>query len=117
MRASGVLLIVVTVAAAPAFAQSGAPPGAADIRAFRECQNTEIKKLDNGKRAAELVARDLAAHCEKQYEAMSAAVLSIFGKPVWMSNFDSSLATVRASRDPNSALNRQGTGAPPKPGP
>jgi hypothetical protein len=116
MRASGVLLIVVVVAA-PALAQSGPPPGAADIRAFRECQNNGVKKLDEGKRAPELIATDLAAHCKKQYEAMSAAVLNMFGKPVWMSNFDSSLATVRANRDPNSALNRQrGTGAPAKPG-
>jgi len=36
----------------------------------------------------------------------------MFGKPAWMSNYDSSLATVRAHRDPNSLLNRQQ--APPK---
>ena len=107
MRPCGILMIAAMAAAVPAFAQPGPPPGAADIRAFRDCQNSGIKKLDDGKRAPELVAKDLAAHCQKQYEAMSAAVLKMFGKPVWMSNYDSSLATVQASRDPNSALNRQ----------
>jgi hypothetical protein len=112
MRASGALLIICAIAA-PAFAQPGPPPGAADIRVFRACQNTEVKKLDDGKRAPELVAKDLAAHCQKQYDAMAAAVLKMFGKPAWMSNYDSSLATVQANRDPNSALNRQQ--APAKP--
>ena len=98
--------------AAPALAQPGPPPGAADVRAYRECQNSEIVKLDDGKRAEEPVAKDLAAHCEKQYQAMSAAVLKMFGKPAWMSNYESSLATVRAHRDPHSLLNQQQ--APPK---
>ena len=103
----GVILAGIAVLGGPAFAQSGPPPGAADVRAYRECQNTGVVKLDDGKRAQELVAKDLAAHCEKQYQAMSAAVLKMFGKPVWMSNYDSSLATVQAHRDPNSPLNRQ----------
>ncbi len=102
--------LVAAIAAAPAFAQPGPPPGAADIKAFRECQNSEVKKLDDRKRSADLVAKDLAAHCQKEYEAMSAAVLKMFGKPVWMSNYDSSMATVQANRDPNSVLNRQKPG-------
>lgn len=109
MRAcvGGILLIV---AATPALCDPGPPPGAADVRAFRDCQDTEVKKLDDGKRDEALVAKDLAARCEKQYEAMSAAVLKMFGKPVWMSNYDSSLAAVQANRDPNSLMNQ------PKPG-
>ena len=99
--------ILLVVAATPALCDPGPPAGAADVRAFRECQDTQIKALDDGKRDEALVAKDLAAHCEKQYQAMSAAVLKMFGKPVWMSNYDSSLATVRANRDPNSLLNRQ----------
>jgi hypothetical protein len=113
MRSSRSFLAAAVFGMAPALAQPAPPPGAADIRAFRDCQDTEVKKLDDGKRAPELVARDLAGHCERQYEAMSAAVLKMFGKPVWMSNFDSSLATVRANRDPNSALNRQQGDRPP----
>jgi len=101
------IALFAVVAAAPALAQPGPPPGAADVRAYRECQNAEVVKLDDGKRTEELVAKDLAAHCEKQYQAMAAAVLKMFGKPAWMSNYDSSLATVRAHRDPNSLLNRQ----------
>src|SRR3569832_223738 len=109
MRRTLSIALLSAVAAAPALAQPqpGPPPGAADVRAFRECQNGEVVKLDNGKRGEELVAKDLAAHCEKQYQAMSAAVLKMFGKPAWMSNYESSLATVRAHRDPNSSLNRQ----------
>ena len=107
MRGRLSIALLAAVAAAQALAQPGPPPGAADVRAFRECQNGEVVKLDDGKRAEELVARDLAAHCEKQYQAMSAAVLKMFGKPAWMSNYDSSLATVRAHRDPNSPLNKQ----------
>ena len=106
--------LLALIAAAPAFAQSGPPPGAADIRAYRECQDLGVKKLDDGKRAPELVAKDLAAHCEKQYGAMSAAVSKIFGKPAWMSNFDSSMATVQASRDPKSPLNREQQPAKPE---
>ena len=87
------------VAATPALCDPAPPPSAADIRAFRECQDNAVKKLDDGKRAEDLVAKDVAAHCEKQYQAMSAAVLKIFGKPVWMSNYDSSLATVQANRN------------------
>lgn len=109
-RLSGIFLALSMVAATPGLCQPGPPPGAADIRAFRECQDTEIKKLDDGKRAEELVAKDLAARCEKQYQAMSAAVLAMFGKPAWMSNYDSSLATVRANRNPQSPLNQQKQG-------
>lgn len=101
------IALLAMIAAAPALAQPGPPPGAADVRAYRECQNSEVMKLDDGKRAQEAVAKDLAAHCEKQYQAMSAAVLKMFGKPAWMSNYDSSLATVQAHRDPNSPLNKQ----------
>ena len=107
MRRMSSIALFAVVAAAPALAQPGPPPGAADVRAYRECQNAEVVKLDDGKRTEELVAKDLAAHCEKQYQAMAAAVLKMFGKPAWMSNYDSSLATVRAHRDPNSLLNRQ----------
>lgn len=96
---SGILLVGAIIAAMPALCDPGPPPGAADIKAFRECQDTEVKKLDDGKRTEDLVARDLAAHCQKAYEAMSAAVLKMFGKPVWMSNYDSSLATVQANRN------------------
>jgi hypothetical protein len=103
---NAVLFVAAVSAVAPTYADS-APPGAADIRAFRECQNSSVKELDDGKRAADLVARDLAAHCQKAYQAMSAAVLKMFGKPVWMSNYESSMATVQANRDPHSALNRQ----------
>ena len=102
------LSIALLAAATPALAQQPGPPsGAADVRAYRECQNTEVVKLDDGKRTQDLVAKDLAAHCEKHYQAMSAAVLKMFGKPAWMSNYDSSLATVQAHRDPNSPLNKQ----------
>ena len=107
-----ILPVVVLIAIAPASGQSGPPPGAADIRAFRACQNSEVRKLDDGKRAPDLVAKDLAAHCQKQYEAMAAAVLRMFGRPAWMSNYDSSMATVQANRDPNSVLNRQNARAP-----
>ncbi len=112
MRKTLSIALLAAVAAAPALAQPGPPPGAADVRAYRECQNSEVVKLDDGKRAQEAVAKDLAAHCEKQYQAMSAAVLKMFGKPAWMSNYDSSLATVQAHRDPNSPLNRQQAPAP-----
>jgi len=91
--------ILLAALATPALCDSGPPPGAADVRAYRECQDNEVKKLDDGKRAQEAVAKDLAEHCQRQYEAMSAAVLRMFGKPVWMSNFDSSLATVQANRN------------------
>ena len=103
MRAhlGGFLLGCALIVASVAHAQPGPPPGAADVRAFHECQNTEVKKLDDGKRGEDLVARDLAAHCEKAYEAMSAAVLKMFGKPAWMSNYESSLAAVRANRSGN----------------
>lgn len=94
---SGILLAGALLAA-PALCDPGPPPGAADVRAYRECQDTEVKKLDDGKRAQEAVAKDIAEHCQKQYEAMSAAVLKMFGKPAWMSNYDSSLATVQANR-------------------
>lgn len=104
--------LLAMVAAVPVLAQGGPPPGAADVRAYRECQNSEVVKLDDGKRTQELVAKDLATHCEKEYQAMSAAVLKMFGKPAWMSNYDSSLATVQAHRDPNSLLNRQQAPAP-----
>ena len=100
-RLGGFLLTGAMAAASVAYAQPGPPPGAADVRAFHECQNTEVKKLDDGKRGEDLVAKDLAARCEKAYEAMSAAVLKMFGKPVWMSNYDSSLAAVRANRNGN----------------
>ena len=112
MRRMSSIALFAVAAAAPALAQPGPPPGAADVRAYRECQNVEVVKLDDGKRTEELAAKDLAAHCEKQYQAMAAAVLKMFGKPAWMSNYDSSLATVRAHRDPDSLLNRQQT--PPK---
>ena len=98
-RLSGIFLVVAMVASAPALSDPGPPPGAADIKAFHECQNTEVKKVDDGKRGEDLVAKDLAAHCEKAYEAMSAALLRMFGKPAWMSNYDSSLAAVRANRN------------------
>jgi hypothetical protein len=100
MRAclSGIFLALAMVAATPALCDP-ALPGADDIRAFRECQATEVKKLDNGKRAEDLVAKDLAARCQKAYEAMSAALLRMFGKPAWMSNYDSSLAAVQANRN------------------
>jgi hypothetical protein len=107
MRKIPNMALLAVIAAVPAVAQPGPPPGATDIKAFRACQNSEVKKLDDGERAAELVAKDLAAHCQTQYEAMSAAVLKMFGKPVWMSNYDSSLATVQANRDPHSALSQQ----------
>jgi hypothetical protein len=109
MRAhlSGIVLTLATLAATPALCDPGPPPGAADVRAFRECQDTEVKKIDDGKRDETLVAKDLAARCEKQYQAMSAAVLKMFGKPVWMSNYDTSLAAVRANRNPQSPLNQQ----------
>jgi hypothetical protein len=94
---SGILLAG-TVLATPVLCDPGPPPGAADVRAYRECQDAEVKKLDDGKRAQEDVAKEIAAHCQKQYEAMAAAVLKMFGKPAWMSNFDSSLATVQANR-------------------
>ena len=112
MRKTLSIALLAAVMAAPVLAQPGPPPGAADVRAYRECQNSEVVKLDDGKRAQEAVAKDLAAHCEKQYQAMSAAVLKMFGKPAWMSNYDSSLATVQAHRDPNSPLNRQQAPAP-----
>ena len=95
----GILLVGSTVLTAPALCAPPPSPGAADVRAYRECQDSEVKKLDDGKRAQEDVAGDLAARCQKQYEAMSAAVLRMFGKPAWMSNFDSSLATVQANRN------------------
>ena len=113
MRAGlcGFFSIAVAISASPALAQPqpqpGPPPGAADVRAYRECQNSEVVKLDDGKRTEEIAAKDLAAHCEKQYQAMAAAVLKMFGKPAWMSNYDSSLATVRAHRNPDSLLNQQ----------
>ena len=107
MRLSSICLTIAVFAAAPALCDPMPPPGAADVRAFRECQDTEVKKLDDRKRGEDAVAKDLAAHCEKQYRAMSAAVLKMFGKPVWMSNYESSLAAVRANRNPNSDLNRQ----------
>lgn len=100
-RLGGFLLVCAMVAASVAHAQPGPPPGAADIKAFHACQNTEVRKLDDGKRGEDLVAKDLAAHCEKAYEAMSAALLKMFGKPAWMSNYDSSLAAVRANRSGN----------------
>jgi hypothetical protein len=100
-RFGGILLILATIVTTPAFCNAVPPPGAADIRAFRECQAIEVKKLDDGRRTEDLVAKDLAAHCEKAYEAMSAALLRMFGKPAWMSNYDSSLAAVRANRNPN----------------
>jgi hypothetical protein len=102
--------VLVVAAAAPALGDPAPPAGAADIRAFRDCQDGEVRKLDDGKRAEELVAKDLAARCERQYQAMSAAVLRMFGKPVWMSNYDSSLAAVQANRNPQSPLNRQAPG-------
>jgi hypothetical protein len=105
-----ICLTIAVFAATPALCDPGPPPGAADVRAFRECQDTQVKKLDDGKRDEQAVAKDLAVHCEKQYEAMSAAVLKMFGKPVWMSNYDSSLAAVRANRNPNSELNQQKPG-------
>jgi len=107
MRLKEICLTIALLAVTPALSDPGPPPAAADVRAFRECQDTEVRKLDDGKRAEDLVARDLAAQCEKQYQAMSAAVLRMFGKPAWMSNYESSLATVRANRDPNSPMNRQ----------
>ena len=103
MRANlgGCFLACAMIAASLAHAQPGPPPGAADVRAYHECQNTEVKKLDDGKRSEDLVAKDVAAHCEKSYQAMSAAVLKMFGKPAWMSNYESSLAAVRANRSGN----------------
>ena len=64
MRRTLSIALLGAVAAAPALAQPqpGPPPGAADVRAFRECQNGEVVKLDDGKRAEEAVAKDLAAH-------------------------------------------------------
>jgi hypothetical protein len=106
-RLSGIFLTLAMVAMTSALCDPS-PPGAVDIRAFRECQATGVKKLDDGKRAEELVARDLAAHCQKAYEAMSAALLRMFGKPAWMSNYDSSMAAVQANRNPQSPLNQQG---------
>jgi hypothetical protein len=115
MRSIGGVVTVVAmgIGIACAHAQDRPPPGSADIKAYHTCQNTQVKKLDNGKRAPEKVAKSLADHCQKEYEAMSAAVLGMFGRPVWMSNYDSSLATVRANRNPNSPLNRAPDHAPP----
>lgn len=110
MRLNGIVVAFAIFGATQALCDPGPPAGGADIRAFRECQDSEIKKLDNGKRAEGAVAKDLAARCEKQYQAMAAAVLKMFGKPVWMSNYDSSLAAVKANRNPQSPLNRMKPG-------
>jgi len=98
-RLSRIFLTLAIIAATPGLCDPAPPPGAADIRAFHECQNTEVRKLDDGRRAEDLVAKDLAAHCQKAYEAMSAALLRMFGKPAWMSNYDSSVAAVQANRN------------------